>query len=62
MAINPIEQIAPRATCPLCHTPDHLLSDALPADERWQCSRCGHVWTTVRLATAAAYAAWAEAR
>jgi len=43
--------------CPLCHTSDLVSVDALPA--AWQCRRCGQHWDPVRLATAAAYTAWA---
>jgi predicted Zn finger-like uncharacterized protein len=50
-------------TCPLCHTSSPVLSDAaLNMGGAWQCARCGHHWDTVRLATAAAYAAYAEDR
>ena len=47
------------ATCPLCHTADVTLTDdALRAGGDWECARCGQRWTAMRLATAAAYAAW----
>ena len=47
--------------CPLCHTPTPTITDpALKAGGVWQCTRCGHKWDVVRLATAAAYAAYAE--
>ena len=49
-----------RVACPLCHTTDDMLTaDALTDDRSWQCPTCGHRWTAARLATAAAYAAWA---
>jgi hypothetical protein len=48
------------ATCPLCHTTNASLSnDALAAGEGWRCIRCGQRWDARRLATVAAYAAWA---
>ncbi len=47
--------------CPLCHTLDlTMTSDALIAGAAWQCTRCGHGWSAVRLATAAAYARFAR--
>lgn len=49
------------ATCPLCHTADPAVTnDGLAKGADWQCARCGHRWNAVRLATAAAYAAWAS--
>ena len=48
------------ATCPLCHTTDlTLTNDALSTGGEWHCSVCGQIWTAVRLATVAAYTAWA---
>jgi transcription elongation factor Elf1 len=47
-------------TCPLCHTTDSSLrTDALAAGGSWSCTRCGQRWNARRLATVAAYAAWA---
>jgi predicted Zn finger-like uncharacterized protein len=50
-------------TCPLCHTASPTITDAdLKIGGAWQCVRCGHHWDAVRMATAAAYAVYAEAR
>jgi len=47
--------------CPLCHTPSPTITDAeLKAGGAWHCARCGHHWDAVRMATAAAYSAYAE--
>jgi len=47
--------------CPLCHTASPAISDReLHMGGAWQCARCGHHWDAVRLATAAAYATYAE--
>ena len=47
------------AKCPSCHTEDPSVTNlAISAGLDWQCSRCGSRWDAVRLATAAAYAAW----
>jgi predicted Zn finger-like uncharacterized protein len=55
-----VEPVVQRdATCPLCHTTASLSNDALAAGEGWRCARCGQQWDARRLATAAAYAAWA---
>jgi transposase-like protein len=55
-------QQMPHVTCPLCHTSDDMLTvDAMVGDRSWQCPTCGHGWTAARLATAAAYTAWAVA-
>jgi hypothetical protein len=49
--------------CPKCHTADAALTTAaLAAGGGWQCQRCQHHWTSQRLATVAAYEAWANAR
>ena len=49
--------------CPLCHTSAPTITDpALKAGGAWQCTRCGQQWDIVRLATAAAYTAYAEKR
>ena len=49
------------AICPLCHTSAaSMTEDALKAGGSWRCSTCDHMWTAVRLATVAAYAAWAK--
>jgi hypothetical protein len=46
------------ATCPLCHTPDLVVtSAAVSGGADWICSRCSHPWDRIRLANAAAYAA-----
>jgi hypothetical protein len=51
------------SVCPKCHTADAgLTTAALAAGGGWQCQRCQHHWTSQRLATAAAYAAWSDAR
>lgn len=50
------------AMCPSCHTLDLSMTNlAVSAGADWQCSRCGSRWDAVRLATVAAYAAWASA-
>lgn len=49
--------------CPLCHTPAPTITDAeLKAGGAWQCLRCGQQWDVLRLATAAAYTAYARSR
>jgi hypothetical protein len=51
------------AMCPSCRTQDLSMTNlAVSAGADWQCSRCGSRWNTVRLATVAAYTAWASAR
>jgi hypothetical protein len=46
------------ATCPLCHTPDQVVtSEAVSRGADWTCSRCSHPWDRMRLANAAAYSA-----
>ena len=47
------------ATCPLWHTSATLTQSALEAGGDWRCVRCGQHWDAGRLATVAAYAAWA---
>ena len=48
------------AICPLCHTPEPRMTDAaLRAGGSWRCSVCDQQWSAQRLATAAAYAAFA---
>jgi hypothetical protein len=50
------------ASCPLCHTTHPSLThDALASGEDWRCTCCGQRWDAGRLATVAAYAAWAAA-
>ena len=49
--------VVPVAACPMCHTPAPLTRNAV--DGSWQCVRCGQHWDLARLATVAAYAAWA---
>ena len=46
-------------TCPLCHTSATLTQSALEAGGDWRCVRCGQHWDARRLATVAAYTAWA---
>lgn len=47
-------------TCPLCHTTRPTVAgDTLEAGIDWRCARCGQTWDALRLATVAAYAAWA---
>jgi hypothetical protein len=51
------------ATCPSCHTADRSVTNlAVSLGADWNCSRCGHRWDAVRLATVAAYAAWQAER
>jgi hypothetical protein len=51
------------SVCPKCHTADSAMTTAaLAAGATWQCQRCQHHWTSQRLATAAAYEAWSNAR
>lgn len=48
------------AICPLCHTQELRMTDAaLSAGGSWRCSVCDQVWSAQRLATVAAYAAFA---
>ena len=48
------------AICPLCHTPDLRMTDAaLRAGGSWRCSVCDQMWSAERLATVAAYVAFA---
>ena len=53
--------VGPRlAACPFCHTDSSVsLATLESAGEGWQCHRCGQAWDARRLATVAAYAAWA---
>lgn len=46
-------------TCPLCQTVSPIITDPAVPTEEWQCVRCGQKWTASRLATAAAYTAYA---
>jgi hypothetical protein len=49
------------AICPLCHTPEPRMTDAaLRAGGSWRCSVCDQMWSAQRLATVAAYAAFAK--
>jgi predicted Zn finger-like uncharacterized protein len=51
------------SVCPTCHTADATITTQSLADgESWRCGRCQQNWTQQRLATAAAYEAWAAAR
>ena len=63
LQVEPVVQrhaVQRHVTCPLCHTTDSSLSnDALAAGGSWSCTRCGQGWNARRLATVAAYAAWA---
>lgn len=63
-ALLNIEPVVQRhAICALCHTTDVSLSnDALATGDGWRCARCGQRWDARRLATVAAYAAWALER
>jgi hypothetical protein len=48
------------AICPLCHTLEPTMTDAaLRAGGWWRCSVCDQIWSAQRLATVAAYAAFA---
>jgi transcription elongation factor Elf1 len=50
------------AACPFCHTDSSVSHTTLEsAGEGWQCVRCGQRWDAQRLATVAAYTAWASA-
>ena len=61
--MNPNHPQLQVAACRSCHTPDPQLSeDALAGGHSRQCGRCGQQWTAARLATADAFAAWAQAR
>ena len=53
------QDILRSTTCPMCHTPATLSQSALEAGGDWRCVRCGQQWDAARLATVAAYAAWA---
>jgi predicted Zn finger-like uncharacterized protein len=59
-------EIAPDAapiTCPMCHTPDLVVTQAaLMAGGEWRCGRCGHRWDAEGLAAVAAYAEWCAGR
>jgi hypothetical protein len=47
-------------TCPLCHIADETMAiGAVEKGAGWRCGRCGQLWDATRLATVAAYAAWA---
>jgi hypothetical protein len=47
------------ATCPLCHTPDPLLTEAaLAGGADWSCATCRADWSAARVATVIAYRAW----
>ena len=47
-------------TCPMCHTVDAAMTtSALTTGGYWLCIRCGQEWDANRLATRAAYAAYA---
>lgn len=60
---SPEPVIQRHATCPLCHTIDMSLSnEALAAGGGWRCTICDQRWDAPRLATVAAYAAWALER
>ncbi|MGH9345863.1 MAG: hypothetical protein ACRD26_01220 [Vicinamibacterales bacterium] len=44
----------------MCHTTHPVLTDdARQSGSDWRCVRCGQRWDAARLATVAAYAAWA---
>jgi hypothetical protein len=49
--------------CPLCHTADEAMTTfALEAGADWLCTRCGQGWSSIRLATVAAYEHYAAER
>jgi hypothetical protein len=50
------------AVCPACRTEAGLTVAAVDAGGYWTCSRCSHAWDSIRLATNAAYNAWAAHR
>lgn len=51
------------ATCPRCHAVDPTMTNvALAAGGDWRCGRCAQQWDKSRIATVAAYDAWAAAR
>ena len=47
------------AICPLCHTGSRMTDAALRAGGYWRCSVCDQMWSAQRLATVAAYVAFA---
>jgi transposase len=50
-------------TCPMCHTVDAAMTaSALATGGYWLCIRCGQEWDANRLATRAAYTAYAGTR
>jgi transposase len=52
---------ATSCTCPMCHTVDaSMTASALATGGYWLCLRCGQEWDANRLATRAAYMAYAE--
>src|SRR5690349_22757988 len=53
------QDIARHAVCPMCHTSATVTQIALEAGGDWRCVRCGQHWDARRLATVAAYTAWA---
>lgn len=60
--LEPVADGSQLVSCSLCHTTHPSLTrDALEAAGDWRCSRCGQRWSARRLATVAAYAAWAAA-
>jgi hypothetical protein len=60
---TPSTELAGRAVCPSCGTQDpSMTNEALSTGADWTCSRCGSRWDALRLATVAAYAAWASPR
>jgi hypothetical protein len=51
------------AACPSCHTTDAAMTyGSMAAGAGWRCGRCGQQWTASRMATVAAYTAWAADR
>jgi transposase-like protein len=53
----------PFPKCPLCQHTSGTLAEHAPATAgHWRCVTCGQSWTAQRLATVAAYEAWAVTR
>lgn len=55
-AVTTVNELGPKAMCPLCHAVDELITiRALDDGVEWRCRRCGQRWSALRLATVAAY-------
>jgi len=53
--------LASPAVCPLCHTVEPTLTDdSLRAGAEWTCTRCGQMWSALRLATVASYVRYTD--